>query len=144
MLWQGVTLVWALMVVAAFAVYGILVIAWQLWGWLVKYHEQGKSVYFIIVTENAERDIEMVLRRIHHKCLSIEYPTYVCLVDAGSTDLTVAIAERMARKGLPLDILRAQTLDEALTIAGGYGESAGSIRCIYQVKRDEGLTTIVR
>ncbi|GMA64506.1 hypothetical protein NZD89_04100 [Alicyclobacillus fastidiosus] len=134
---------WALLLVAVFAVYGTLVLVWQLWAWLVLHHDQGKVVYFIVLTQNAERDIEMVLRRVHHKCLTLEYPTRVCVIDAGSTDLTIPIVERMARRGMPLDILSAPTMETALETAREYGEATGSVRCIYQLRQGQELTTIV-
>ncbi|MFB5192867.1 hypothetical protein [Alicyclobacillus fastidiosus] len=135
---------WALLLVAVFAVYGTLVLVGQFWAWLVLHRDRGKVVYFILLTQNAERDIEMALRRVQHKCSTLSYPTRVCVIDAGSTDLTIPIVERMSRRGMPLELFSAPTMEQALEAARQYGEATGSVRCIYQLRQGEELTTIVR
>ncbi|WAH37678.1 hypothetical protein [Alicyclobacillus dauci] len=135
---------WAQLIVWTLAIYGTLMIVRHLFSWLGQRHEQKRSVYFVLVTENAEWDVEGVLRRLIHKCRNMEFPTRLYVIDVNSTDLTIPIVERLSERYMHIELVPAATYDEALQLAEQVGEKTNTIRCILQLRSRGQLTTIVK
>lgn len=125
--------------------YGTLMILWQCSFWLGRRHEVKRTVVFIIIADNAENDIEGVLRRVYHKCRNLDYPSRVYVIDVASTDLTVPITYRFKQKCMQLELRHAPSYEEAQVIANQIGEGIPeSICCLMQVRGNQVASTIVR
>lgn len=138
---------WAQVVLWLLAIYGTVTMLWQStvsFGFRRKTHEKRRSVCFIIIAENAERDIEAVLHNVYQRCLHMPYPTRVYVIDVLSTDLTHAIVERFSTQFMTVESRTVSTLDGAIELAQHLDTQRNSVRCIIQLRNGEAPNTVVR
>jgi hypothetical protein len=133
MMRQGVSGVWTQLFLAL-ALYGAITLVWQWTAWSSRRRAPARVMHFVIVTENAERDIEGVLRHLLQKCRRLEYASQISIIDANSQDLTVPIIERLAKDHLNLALFNVSSYMEATEMAQAIQSADDQLCAIYEVR----------
>lgn len=144
MMWQGVARVWAQLIMWALVCYGTLILLRDLVRWLNGRHEEKKTIYFVLVTENADKDIEGVIRTLLRKSRDLEQLVRVCVIDANSSDDTLSIVNRFSREMTSIELMRVPSYGDALEAAMHIGEGTNCVRYIVQLRQHEKVTGMIR
>lgn len=128
---------WTQLVIGALVVYGTIMLGWQSSRWLYRKQRLGQTVCFVIVTKNAERDIEGVLRQIAHACRDADVDASVVIIDICSIDLTVPIATRFSSQFMPVECVPVFSYEEAMAAVSVRRLELGSVTCVVHLGTTE-------
>ena len=114
----------ASVVLLSLAIYGILCLFYDLWGFYSRRHfRQQPAVSLLILVKNAETQVEYLLYELINRLESVEFPCDAVIVDCGSEDLTYEIVSRMTAYSPLLEACRipgrAKPVNEALPLCRG-------------------------
>lgn len=133
MMQLGVVSVWTQLVIGALAVYATLALCSHSSKWLYRDREARRRVYFVVVTANAERDIEGVLRKLAYICRDLDADARIVVVDAHSIDLTMPIVKRFSMQFMPIECVLTDSYEEAMGFVTKLEREEHAITCVYQL-----------
>ena len=103
-------------VLISLALYGLYCLIRELWLWAVMQQlAQGVSVSFLVVTRDAEQQVESLLRELVQKVEMADADCDIVILDRQSRDLTPAILDRLADQNPMLRVVHAS--DTVLSVA---------------------------
>lgn len=114
----------ASVVLVSLALYGLWCFGKDLWDWYLAPHIfRPPGVTFLILVKNAEQEIEYLLRYLIRELETADIDADAVVVDCGSTDLTLAIIERLTAEAETVTVLplpeSAKPVAEALPLCRG-------------------------
>lgn len=144
---RGVCGMWVQVALWMLAMYGATVMLWQATRsfWFgQRSKRRTRTVCFIVIAKNAQRDIEAILYDIYGRCLHMSNPTLAYVIDVQSTDLTLSIVERFSSQFMPVESRCVATMEEASELAAHLQVAEDAIRCIIRAHNETATHTLVR
>lgn len=106
----------AMLLLWMFAVYGMTMICIQLGKWLNRPRKINHARYYLL-THNSQTDIEWFIRSLAHWSMLEGKDFQIYIKDSGSVDDTLAIIDRLERKGIRVERIE-EELEGMCTAAG--------------------------